>query len=74
MWYTIYGVVYHQVNVSSHTSLATRQKLRELGFIVPAPSDYHLFKHLKNCWDITKTSFKITRFINMLNKYELNVG
>ncbi|XP_011141333.1 histone-lysine N-methyltransferase SETMAR-like [Harpegnathos saltator] len=51
------GVVYHLQpdNTGSHTSLTTRQKLRELGWEVLmhppyspdlAPSDYHLFRFL----------------------------
>ena len=51
------GVVFHQDNARSHTSVATRQKLRELGWEVLmhppyspdlAPSDYHLFHELQN--------------------------
>ncbi|XP_017765117.1 PREDICTED: histone-lysine N-methyltransferase SETMAR-like [Eufriesea mexicana] len=51
------GVVFHQDNARLHTSLTTRQKLRELGSEVIshppyspdlAPSGYHLLKHLHN--------------------------
>lgn len=51
-------VVFHQDNARPHTSVATRQKLRELGWDVLmhppyspdiAPSDYHLFRALQNC-------------------------
>ncbi|CAK9796605.1 Histone-lysine N-methyltransferase SETMAR [Anthophora quadrimaculata] len=57
------GVVFHQDNARPHTSLTTRQKLRELGWEVLshppyspdlAPSDYHLFKFLQNFLDGTK--------------------
>lgn len=51
------GVVFHQDNARPHTSIVTRQKLRELGWEVLmhppyspdlAPSDYHLFLALQN--------------------------
>lgn len=51
------GVVFHQDNARPHTSVVTRQKLRELGWEVLmhppyspdlAPSDYHLFLALQN--------------------------
>ena len=51
------GVVFHQDNARPHTSLVTRQKLRELGWKVLshppcsqdiAPSDYHLFLSMAN--------------------------
>ncbi|XP_076170752.1 histone-lysine N-methyltransferase SETMAR-like [Ptiloglossa arizonensis] len=51
------GVAFHEDNARPHTSLTTRQKLRELGWEVISyppyspdqpPSDYHLFKHLQN--------------------------
>ena len=51
------GVILHQDNVSSYTSLITRKKLLELGWeVMPhplyspdlAPSDYHLFLSLQN--------------------------
>ena len=51
------GVVFHQDNARPHTSLVTRQKLRELGWEVImhppyspdlAPSDYHLFLSMAN--------------------------
>ncbi|GFX46174.1 histone-lysine N-methyltransferase SETMAR [Trichonephila clavipes] len=51
------GVVFHQDNARPHTSVMTRQKLRELGWEVLmhppyssdlAPSDYHFFLTLKN--------------------------
>ena len=51
------GVVFHQDNARPHTSIVTRQKLRELGWQVLmhppyspdlAPSDYHLFLALQN--------------------------
>ncbi|XP_029156095.1 histone-lysine N-methyltransferase SETMAR-like [Nylanderia fulva] len=50
-------VVFHHDNARPHTSLMTRQKLRELGWEVLmhppyspdiAPSDYHLFRSLQN--------------------------
>jgi len=50
-------IVFHQDNARSHTSLVTRQKLRELGWeflLHPlyspdlAPSDYHLFLFMAN--------------------------
>lgn len=54
------GVVFHHDNATPHTSLATRQKLLELGWdVLPhppyspdiAPSDYHLFRSLHNFLD-----------------------
>ncbi|CAK9834554.1 Histone-lysine N-methyltransferase SETMAR [Anthophora retusa] len=51
------GVVFHHDNARPHTSLVTRQKLRELGWEVLlhppyspdiAPSDYYLFRSLQN--------------------------
>ena len=51
------GIVFHQGNARSHTSIVTRQKLRELGWEVLmhppysldlAPSDYHLFLSMAN--------------------------
>ena len=51
------GVIVHQDNARPHTSLVTRKKLLELGWEVMlhppyspdlAPSDYHLFRSLKN--------------------------
>lgn len=51
------GVVFQQDNVRPHTSIATRQKLRELGLEVLvhppyspdlASSDYHLFLSMQN--------------------------
>ena len=53
----ILGIVFHQDNARPHTSLMTRQKLRELGWEVLmhppysrdlAPSDYHLFLSMAN--------------------------
>ena len=50
-------IVFHHDNARPHTSLATRTKLLELGWEVTshppynpdiAPSDYHLFRSLKN--------------------------
>ena len=50
-------IVFHQENARPHTSLVTRQKLRELGWAVVlhspyspdlAPSDYHLFLSMAN--------------------------
>lgn len=62
------GVVFHQDNARSHTSLMTQQKLRELGWEVMmhppyspdlAPSDYHLFRSLQNFLNgVTLTSKK----------------
>ena len=51
------GVIYHQDNARTHTSLITRQKLRELECQLLmhspyspklTPSDYHLFGSLQN--------------------------
>ena len=51
------GVVFHHDNAQLHTSLMTRQKLRELGWEILmhlpyspdiAPSDYHLFRSMQN--------------------------
>ena len=51
------GIIFHQDNARPHTSLVTRQKLRELGWELLmhppyspdlAPSDYHLFRSLQN--------------------------
>ena len=51
------GVNFHQDNARPHTSLVTRKKLLGLGWeVMPyppyspdlAPSDYHLFRSLKN--------------------------
>ncbi|XP_014486335.1 PREDICTED: uncharacterized protein LOC106750469, partial [Dinoponera quadriceps] len=51
------GAVFHQDNARPHMSIATRQKLRELGWewtvlrhppYSPAPSDYHVFLALQN--------------------------
>ena len=51
------GVLFHHDNAGPHISLVTRQKLRELGWEVLmhppyspdlAPSNYHLFRSLKN--------------------------
>ena len=51
------GIVFHQDNTRPHTSLMTRQKLREFGWEVLmhppyspdlAPSDYHLFLSMAN--------------------------
>ena len=51
------GVIFHQDNARSHTSLFTRTKLLELGWkVMPhplyspdlAPSDYYLFRSLQN--------------------------
>jgi len=50
------GVVFHHDNARPHTSLVTRQKLKELGWEVLhlsynpdlAPSDYHLFRSQQN--------------------------
>ena len=50
-------IVFHQDNARPHTSLVTRQKLRELGWEILlhppyspdlAPSDYHLFLSMAN--------------------------
>ena len=61
------GVVFHQDNARPHTSLMTRQKLRELGWDVLshppyspdlAPSDYHLFRSMQNALGATKLASK----------------
>ena len=61
------GVVFHHDNVRPHTSLMTRQKLRELGWEVLmhppyspdiAPSDYHLFRSLQNSLNDVKLASK----------------
>ena len=61
------GVVFHHDNASPHISLVTRQKLRELGreiLMHPpygpdlAPSDYHLFRSLKNSLNGVKLASK----------------
>ena len=61
------GVVFHHDNARPHISLVTRQKLRELGSEVlmhppyipdHAPSDYHLFRPLKNFLNGVKLSLK----------------
>jgi len=54
------GVVFHHDNARLHTSLMTRQKLRELGWVVLmhpyspdiALSDYHLFRSLQNSLNV----------------------
>ena len=56
------GVVFHHDNARPHTSLITRQKLRELDSEVLmhpyspdiAPSDYHLFRSLQNSFNSVK--------------------
>ena len=47
---TFKGVIFHQGNARSHTSLVTRKKLFELGWeVMPhPPSDYHLFRLLQS--------------------------
>lgn len=61
------GVVFHHDNARPHTSLTTRQKLRELGWEVLmhppyspdlAPSDYHLFRSLQNSLNGVKLDSK----------------
>ena len=61
------GVVFHHDNARPHISLVTRQKLRELGWEVLMhppyspdliPSDYHLFRCLKNSLNAVKLSSK----------------
>ena len=61
------GVVFHQDDARPHTSLMTRQKLRELGWDVRShppyspdltPSDYHLFRSMHNALDDTKLASK----------------
>ncbi|CAH2237565.1 jg9818 [Pararge aegeria aegeria] len=42
------GVVFHHDNARPHTSSATQQKLRELGWEVLMHSDFHLFRSLQN--------------------------
>ena len=54
------GVIFHQDNVTPHTSLATRQKLLRLAWEVMlhspyipdlSPSDYYLFRSLQNSFN-----------------------
>jgi len=61
------GVVFHHDNARPHTSLMTRQKLRELGWKVLmhppyspdiASSDYHLFRSLQNSLNGIKLASK----------------
>jgi len=61
------GVIFHHNNARPHTSLMTRQKLRELGWKVLmhppyspdiAPSDYHLFRSLQNSLNGVKLASK----------------
>lgn len=61
------GVVFHQDNARPHTSLMTRQKLRELGWEVLshppyspdiAPSNYHLFLSMVNALGGVKLNSK----------------
>ena len=61
------GVVFHHDNARPHTSLVTRQKLRELGWEVLmhprygpdlVPSDYHLFRSLQNSNNDVKLASK----------------
>ena len=60
-------VVVHHDNARPHISLVTRQKMRELGWEVLmhppyspdlAPSDYHLFRSLKNSLNGVKFALK----------------
>ena len=57
------GVIFHHDNARPHTSLMTRQKLREFGWEVLmhppyspdiASSDYHLFMSLQNSFNDVK--------------------
>ena len=61
------GVVFHYDNATPHTSLVTRQKLRELSWEVLmhppyspdlTPSDYHLFWSLQNSLNRVKLASK----------------
>ena len=61
------GVVFHHDNARPHISLVTQQKLRKLGWEVLmhlqyspdlAPSDYHLFRSLKNSLNGVKLALK----------------
>lgn len=61
------GVVFHHDNARPHTSLVTRQKLREFGWEVLmhppyspdlAPSDFHLFRSLQNSLNGVKLESK----------------
>jgi len=61
------GIVFHHDNARPHTSLMTRQKLRELDWEVLmhppysldiAPSDYHLFRSLQNSLNGVKLASK----------------
>ena len=54
------GVIFHHDNATSHTSLATRQKLLRLGWEAMlhrtyspdlVPSDYYLFQYLQNSFN-----------------------
>ena len=61
------GVVFHHDNATPHISLVTRQKLIKLGCEVLmhppyspdlTPSDYHLFRSLKNSFNGVKLASK----------------
>ena len=61
------GVVFHRDNARPHISLVPRQKLKELGWEVLmhplyspdlVPSDYHLFRSLKNSLNGVKLASK----------------
>ncbi|KOC62794.1 Histone-lysine N-methyltransferase SETMAR, partial [Habropoda laboriosa] len=64
------GVVFHQDNARPHTSIMTRQKLRELGWKVLmhppyspdlAPSNYHVFLALQNFLNDKKLASRVFR-------------
>ena len=67
MYRSILAVVFHHDNARTLVSLVTRQKLRELSWEVLmhppyspdlAPSDYHLFRSLKNSLNGVKLASK----------------
>ena len=75
-------IVFHQDNARPHTSLMTRQKLRELGWEVLmhppyspdlAPSDYHLFLSMANALGGTNLA-SLEACENWLSEFFANRG